>query len=206
MRRLMFPMFLLALPVTAWSCASSGSSPGTEIVTPTDRVVATDNHTTYRTSVAPNAKVPIPAVPGRAVEALRAVHAELGIPPGTYDPATGRVGNTNFYKTHKLGDEPISVYLNCGNSLEGSAADNDRIYMSLISVVQPDGHGASELETAFSAQAQKSTAPPATASPAGRRAASKSESRRACWPNWLPAHRRMAPSNRWRISIGACNS
>ena len=155
MRRLMFPVFLLALPVSAWSCASSGSSPGTEIVTPTDRVVATDNHTTYRTSVAPNAKVPIPAVPGRAVEALRAIHAELGIPPGTYDPATGRVGNTNFYKTHKLGNEPISVYLNCGNSLEGSAADNDRIYISLISVVRPDGHGASELETAFSAQAQK---------------------------------------------------
>jgi hypothetical protein len=155
MRRLMFPVFLLALPTTAWSCASSGSSPGTEILTPSDRVVARDNRTTYRTSVAPNAKVPIPAVPGRAVEALRAVYAELGVPPGTYDPAAGRVGNTNFYKTHKLGNEAISAYLNCGSSLEGSAADNDRIYISLISVVRPDGSGASELETAFSAQAQK---------------------------------------------------
>ena len=155
MRRLMLPIVLASLPA-AVSCASSGSSSsGTEIVTPMDRVVARDNTTTYRTSVAPNAKVPIPAVPGRVMEALRTVYQELGIPADTYDLASGRVSNTDFWRAHKLGNAALSTYLNCGNSLEGTRADDDRIYMSVISVVRPDGSGGSVLETAFSAAAQK---------------------------------------------------
>ena len=52
------------------------------------------------------------------------------------------------------GNEALSSYLNCGESFTGPVANNYRIYISLISVVRPDGKGASELETAFSAQAQ----------------------------------------------------
>jgi hypothetical protein len=150
MRRLRFP---LALVATA-SCASSGSSPGTELAQPSERVVAADNHGALRTTVAPNAKVVIPVAPSRVFQAMRAVYEELGIPRTTDDAATGRVGNTNFWKTRKLGNEPISTYLNCGDSIAGPAADNYRVYISLISVVRPDGMGGSEVETAFSAQAQ----------------------------------------------------
>jgi hypothetical protein len=146
-------MLLLVLAGTA-SCASSGSSPQAGIAAPTERIVAIDAENVYRTTVLPNAKASIPVAPSRAFEALKAVYEELGIPPGTYDPATGRVGNPNFWKTRKLGDVTISTYLNCGDSLVGAIADNYRIYISLISVVRPDGKGASELETAFSAQAR----------------------------------------------------
>ena len=146
-------MSLLVLAATA-SCASSGSSPGSGIATPSERIVAMDNQAVYRTTVQPNAKVLIPVAPSRAFEAVRAVYEELGVPTGTYDPATGRVGNTSFWKTRKLGNESLSTYLNCGESFSGSIADTYRIYISLISAVRPDGTGASELETAFSAQAQ----------------------------------------------------
>src|SRR5688500_2531993 len=149
MRR--FPTLLLFAGVTA--CASSPSQdPG--IAMPTERTVAVDDQNVYRTTVLPNAKAPIPAAPGRAFEALKQVYAELEIPPGTLDPSTGRVGNTDFWKTRRLGGQVMSTYLSCGDSFTGPAADNYRIYISLLSLIRPDGKGASELETAFSAQAQ----------------------------------------------------
>jgi len=121
---------------------------------PTDRTVAVDDQNVYRTTVLPNAKSPIPGPPGRVFEALKTVYAGLGIPPGVSDAATGRVGNTDFWKSRRLGDQAMSDYLNCGESFTGPAANSYRIYISLLSVVRPDGKGASELETAFHAQAQ----------------------------------------------------
>jgi len=150
----MRPVLFLVVVVSTASCASSGASSGSEMPSPSERIVASDNQTTYRTTVAPNAKVPIPVAPSRAFVAVKAVYNELGVPLAMDEPATGRIGNTNFFRTRKFANEAISTYLNCGNSITGSAADNYRVYISLVSVVRPDGQGASELETAFTAQAQ----------------------------------------------------
>jgi hypothetical protein len=150
MRSLM-SLVVLAL---ATSCASAGSSPDPGIVTPTERVVAADTHGAYRTTVPPNAKAHIPVAPSRVFDALKSVYEELGVPPAINDPTTGHFGNTDFWKTRRLGTEPISTYLNCGDSIMGPAADNYRIYISLISLVRPDGKGESDLETALSAQAR----------------------------------------------------
>jgi len=121
---------------------------------PSQRTVAVDDSKVYRTTVAANAKSPVPAAPSRTFEAVKAVYEELGIPAGTHDPATGRFGNVDFYKSRRLANEPMSSFLNCGESFTGSVANNYRIYMSLLSMVRPDGKGGSELETAFTAQAQ----------------------------------------------------
>ena len=145
---------VLLVVAGATACASSGSSPGSSIAMPSERIVAVDNQGVLRTTVAPNEKVTIPVAPSRAFAALRAVYEELGVPLGVADAATGRVGNNDFWKTRKLGNESLSTYLNCGDSFSGPAADNYRVYISLISVVRPDGAGASQLETAFSANAQ----------------------------------------------------
>lgn len=150
MRRL---PFLVAVVITA-ACASSGSSPNTELPSPSDRIIASDNQGVMRTTVAPNAKVRIPAAPSRVLPALRAVFADLAIPVTTDDPSSGRVGNANFWKSRKLGDEPISTYLNCGAAITGLAADTYRVYISLLTAVRPDGSGGSELEIALVAQAQ----------------------------------------------------
>ncbi len=138
----------------ATSCASSGSAPDTGISAPTERVVAADTHGAYRTTVAPNAKAHIPVAPSRVFDALKPVYEELGIPVTLDDPTTGRLGNTDFWKTRKLGTEPMSTYLNCGDSIMGPAADNYRIYISLVSLVRPDGKGETELETSVTAQAR----------------------------------------------------
>jgi hypothetical protein len=121
---------------------------------PGDRTIAVDDRNIYRTTVAANAKATMPATPDRTFQAVKAVYTALGIPPGTNDPASGRFGNVDFWKSRRLGDQPMSTYLNCGDSFTGPAADNYRIYISLLSTVRSDGKGASELETAFHAQAQ----------------------------------------------------
>jgi hypothetical protein len=145
--------FLIAL-VGTLSCASSGSSPRTGLETPSERVIAADNQGAYRTTVTPNAKVTVPAPPSRVFEALAAVYKDFDIPIAMNDPATGRVGNPDFWKSRKLGGQSISSYLNCGDSITGAAADNYRVYISLLSAVRPDGSGGSEIETAFTATAR----------------------------------------------------
>ena len=148
MRRTSFLFLVLG---TA-SCASSSGGP--DVSLPRERTVAVDDQQVYRTTVLASTKSPLSAPPGRAFEALKKVYEEIGVPPGTHDPATGRFGNTDFYKSRRFGNEALSAYLNCGESFTGPVANNYRIYMSLLSIVRPDGKGASELETAFSAQAQ----------------------------------------------------
>ena len=148
-RRFVLP---LALAGTA-ACASTGSSRGPDISMPSDRVIATDDQGARRTTVAPNAKTPIPSPPDRTFEAARAVYEELGIPLSTIDPVGRQLGNPEFWKTHRLGKAAISTYLSCGNSITGVIADDYRVYMSVVSVVRSNGHGGSELETAFTAYA-----------------------------------------------------
>jgi hypothetical protein len=145
------PCLALFVAATA-ACASSGGAPS--VALPTERTVAVDDHNVYRTTVLPNSKFAVPASPNRAFEAVKAVYEELGVPPGTNDPATGRFGNIDFWKQRRFGNEALSMYLNCGDSFTGPVANNYRIYMSLMSIVRPDGKGGSELETAFTAQAQ----------------------------------------------------
>lgn len=134
------------------ACASSGGP--RSVAMPTERTVAVDDNNVYRTTVMPNAKYPVPMAPSRVFEAVKAVYEEIGVPPGTHDPSTGRFGNLDFWKQRRFGNEPMSSFIHCGEGFTGPVANNYRIYMSLISVVRPDGKGGSELETAFSAAAQ----------------------------------------------------
>ena len=49
----------------------------------------------------------------------------------------------------------ISKFLNCGDTFSGPAADNHRVYMSLVTTVRPDAATkGSEMEISFSAQSQ----------------------------------------------------
>ena len=143
----------IVIVISSVACASGGSSSG-NIQTPTDRVIARDNEAVIRTTVAPNAKATISAEPARVFAALKPAYDELGIPVATVDAALNQVGNSNFWRTRKLGSERISLYLSCGNSVTGVIADDYRIYMSVMSQVRADGKGGTELETAFTAFAR----------------------------------------------------
>ena len=143
---------LVVLVVSAVGCASTPGS--TNVATPTERTLAVDDAAVYRTTVLPNVKFPVPAAPNRVFDAVKAVYDEIGVPVGTHDPTTGRIGNLDFWKLRRFANEPMSTFIHCGESFTGPVANNYRIYMSLMSIVRPDGKGAAELETAFTAQAQ----------------------------------------------------
>src|SRR5688572_20974561 len=108
---------LAILMVAVAGCASSSRSP--DVALPTERTVAVDDQNVYRTTVTANAKAPIAAAPDRAFQALKTVYEELGIPAGTHDPATGRFGNTDFWKSRRLANEALSSFINCGESFTG---------------------------------------------------------------------------------------
>lgn len=142
---------LLALAVSG--CASSGSKPDSEIARPTERVVASDNQGMIRTSVTANARVTIDVPPARVLGVIASVYTELGIPSAAVDAAAGTITAPRFYKTRKLGDSNISMYFNCGDSLNGNIANTYRMYMTVATIVRSNGKGGSELETAVTGEA-----------------------------------------------------
>ena len=142
---------LLVLAISA--CASSGPKPESELSKPMERIVATDNQGVIRSSVAPNARITLEAPPARVLAVIKSVYDELGIPSATVDAASGTITAPRFYKTRKLGNANLSLYFNCGDSLNGNIADNYRIYITVVSVVRSDAKGGTALETAVTGDA-----------------------------------------------------
>ena len=140
---------LLALAVNA--CASSGTQ--TDISRPSERIVATDAQGVIRTSDAPNARVTIDAPVSRVLAVIKPVFDELGIAGATVDAATGTITAPTFFKMRKFGNDNLSMYFNCGDSLNGNIANTYRIYISVAAAVRSNGRGGSEIETAVNGSA-----------------------------------------------------
>ncbi len=81
------------------------------------------------------------ATPERALAALDAAYAELGIEVKLREPSRGQIGNENFSRMYRLAHTPLSDYVGCGVTSWGAAADSYRITMSLVSQVTavPEG-------------------------------------------------------------------
>lgn len=142
---------LFVLAVSA--CASSGSKPESDISRPMERIVASDEQGVIRSAVAPNATTTIAAPPARALAVIKSVYDELGIPSAAVDDASGRISAPKFSVTRKLGNVNLSMYFNCGDSLNGNIADTYRIYITVVSLVRSDGKGGTVLETAVNGDA-----------------------------------------------------
>jgi hypothetical protein len=142
---------LLVLAVSG--CASSGPKTDSEIARPTERIIASDRQGMIRTSVGENAKVAIGAPPSRVLAVIKSVYDELGLPSATVDPASQRITAPTFDRMRTLGKTNLSMYFNCGDSLNGNIANTYRVYISVVTAVRPDGKGGTELETAVSGAA-----------------------------------------------------
>lgn len=136
-----------ALSLTA--CASAPTTPSNTV----DRVIVQSDAGTVRANEAvPKVAATVKSAPSVVLPILRDTYSELGIEPKVFDAASGAVGNRYFSKSYRLGDAPLSRYLDCGGTLTGPAADNYKITMSVVSVVRPNGTG-SRIETLVSARA-----------------------------------------------------
>jgi hypothetical protein len=141
------------LIVIVSACASSGSQPESQIARPTERIVASDAQGVIRTSNPSNARVTIEAPPSRVLAVIKAVYDEVGIPSATVDATSGTISAPTFNKMRKFGNENLSMYFNCGDSLNGNIANTYRIYITVVTAVRANGKGGAELETALTGSA-----------------------------------------------------
>lgn len=144
--RIAYALFALS------GCATTQTTPAPQ----TDRIVVADaDRTIHSHEDIPITAVTVKSKPDVVLPILRASYEELGIKVQVFEATGtgfGQVGNRYFIKSFKLGDTPLSRYLECGNTITGPAADNYKITMSIFSVVSPSGTG-SNVQTHVAARA-----------------------------------------------------
>lgn len=98
--------------------------------------------------------IEIDAPKGPTFNALSLVFQELKIPVDTRDSVSGLIGNPRITKMRNFAGAPMSRLLNCGYGMTGQHADNWRIYLTVLAVVEGRGSDRSTLRLAFIAGAQ----------------------------------------------------
>jgi hypothetical protein len=98
-------------------------------------------------------RYPVPFPTWKVYQAVLATYAELKLPIEVHDSVEREVGTEIFHRQRQVGGRQISTYLGCGDGMTGPNADSYRVYMYLMSRVDPDGEG-STVRTAFVAGAR----------------------------------------------------
>lgn len=138
---------LLAL-VLASSCgpAGSGPAPGAAIPPPSVTETGTGMDVVYSSSRSVVTDV-VQATPEAAWAALPKAYADMGIPVREVSEASRTLGNSRLAISRRLGDTPLSRYLECGSGLTGPFADRYRIEMLIRTSIVPADGGAVRVET-----------------------------------------------------------
>lgn len=103
----------------------------------------------------PHASISTVAVaPSTAWPIVKGAYQALGIDITVDNPIVHQMGNSNFWRTRTVGPFRMSELVECGMSMTGRKADTYRIYMVLLTMVNPDGKGGTRLETTLAATGQ----------------------------------------------------
>ena len=141
--------------VLASACGSPGSGPAPGAATPPPSLTAAG--TTMDLSFTPSRGVvtdAVQATPEAAWAALPKAYADLGIPVKEASDASRVLGNSRFVISRRLGDTPLSRYLECGSGLTGPFADRYRIEMLIRSTIIPAEGGGVRVESYLEASAR----------------------------------------------------
>ena len=103
------------------------------------------------------APVTVDASPGETFAAVALVLENLGIKADVRDSAGGMVGNLELVRSRRLDRTPLSVFFDCGSTMTGLRADNYRITMPLLVMLDPLGADRSRMRIAVLASAQDPT-------------------------------------------------
>jgi hypothetical protein len=148
------PPLLFAL-VLATGCASSGrgTGPGAATRPPSIHDSGTTVDVTFTTSRDVVSEA-VQATPEAAWEALPKAYADLGIPVQEVSESSHVLGNSHFVVSRRLGETPLSQYLECGSGLTGPFADRYRVEMLVRTSVVPAEAGAARVDTYVAASAR----------------------------------------------------
>lgn len=83
------------------------------------------------------ASVTVSATRDAAWLALTEVFKSFDIPVSYSDPAAGEIGTINAKMMRRLGKQPLSQFLRCGEGLTGANADSYVVYFSVAGFVKP---------------------------------------------------------------------
>lgn len=149
---------ILPLAVVALAACASGPPPEG----PTTRTVFTNTH---NVSAGPEGSSDIMSTTSTGVtatttmsvdstmRALAAAYGILHIPVTLVDQATRRVGNPHLAERYNLNGEPLSRFVNCGETMTSVRADREQVFFSIISQVKPEPTGGNTVETVVQAVA-----------------------------------------------------
>jgi hypothetical protein len=82
-------------------------------------------------------EVPFPAA--KTYTAVLRTYEALKLPAEVRDSANGRVETGVFHRRGDIGGKQISTYLSCGDGITGPYADSYRVYMIVMTTVEPKG-------------------------------------------------------------------
>jgi len=83
--------------------------------------------------------------------ALERVFKDLKIPVETRDPRTGLLRNLNAEISKRLGNVPLSRYLDCGRGFSGDNANFYQINLAISAWIDPPSGDAKQLQVAIAA-------------------------------------------------------
>lgn len=77
------------------------------------------------------------AAPAAVFRALDEAFKGFTIPVTTRDSASGLIGNPMYRRTRSFANAPASKFLNCGSGMTGPNADQMRLTIAIIAIVDP---------------------------------------------------------------------
>jgi hypothetical protein len=130
-------------------CASSGNAPPDETVS-RPPVIFTSRETGTLFGDRPLAtSLALTTAPATVWFAVKKVYADLDIPVVFENPSGRQLGNPNFFKMRQIGGRSMTEFVDCGSGMTGPKAATYKIYISLLTMVIPDGKGGTTVQTTF---------------------------------------------------------
>jgi hypothetical protein len=112
-------------------------------------VIYQDAHGTLRGDAPSSSAIDVAAPPLTVWAAVKKVYGDLQIPVTLENPAGHQIGNRNFTKSRTLAGQSMVEFVDCGTGMTGPNASSWRIYISMITVVQPNSKGGTNVQTVF---------------------------------------------------------
>jgi hypothetical protein len=139
--------------VTLSGCASSPAVPGHPTPNETVRIVGPAGAVALTMSPTVAASVTTIHAPLDQVwRVLPAVYDSLAIPLTTLDAANHVIGNAGIKLRGRLGNIPLTRYLDCGDTQGTPSAETYEIHLSVFTQVQPGTSGTTTVATTVQAR------------------------------------------------------
>lgn len=135
----------LALLVALCGCASAGTPEDT--TARPDVIFTGADRGTLMTDGARPLEASIAATPAAVWEVTKKIYAQFEVPVTLDNPLGHQLGNKSFYKMRTMAGKPLQDLVNCGMGMDGPKAAKYRVFMSLVTSVNPDGKGGTTIQT-----------------------------------------------------------